>query len=137
MTQIINRRNVLLIAAISTFLVLAVFATMPHSSATTTEAFQTRCGWFSNPTPANASLFDREDEWIIGVQGGHQADGDWPTFGKRQWIETNGHYGYGCACIQVSVNRKEHEVIKIVSAKAKALSVCRRDPSLKRWSEFK
>ena len=41
----------------------------------------TRCGWFSNPTPANASLYDRDGEWVIGVQGGHQAEGDWPDFG--------------------------------------------------------
>ena len=39
-----------------------------------------RCGWFSNPTPGNASLYDRDGEWIIGVQGGYQADGDWPAF---------------------------------------------------------
>ncbi|HEX8293525.1 MAG TPA: DUF4087 domain-containing protein, partial [Pyrinomonadaceae bacterium] len=54
---------------------------------------ETRCGWFSNPTPANASLHDRDDEWVISVQGGHQAEGDWPSFGPKQWVETNGHYG--------------------------------------------
>jgi len=94
---------------------------------------ETRCGWFSNPTPANASLYDREDEWIISVQGGHQADGDWPEFGKGQWVETNGHHGYGCACMQVNVDRNEHRVIKILSATAKSLATCRRDTSLKRW----
>jgi hypothetical protein len=57
------------------------------------EKAETRCGWFSNPTPANASLYDRDDEWIIGVQGGHQADGDWPQFSAKQWVETNVHYG--------------------------------------------
>src|SRR3712207_8863861 len=61
----------------------------------------TRCGWFENPTPANGSLLDREAEWIVGVQGGHQAEGDWPSFGKGQWVETNGHYGYGCACLRL------------------------------------
>ena len=107
------------------------------SAGSTTEPFETRCGWFSNPTPANASLYDREDEWVIAVQGGHQADGDWPEFGKGQWVETNGHHGYGCACMQVNVDRNEHRVIKIVSATAKALSACRKDAALKRWSEFK
>ena len=38
--------------------------------------FETRCGWFSNPTPSNAFLSDRHGEWIIGLQGGHQAKGD-------------------------------------------------------------
>src|SRR5262252_1346146 len=64
-------------------------------------ASETRCGWFSNPTPGNASLHDRAAEWIIGVQGGHQADGDWPEFAPGQWVETNGHYGYGCACLRL------------------------------------
>lgn len=97
------------------------------------EPIETRCGWFSNPTPANASLHDRDAEWIIGVQGGHQAEGDWPEFGPGQWVETNVHYGYGCACLHVRVNHKRHEVMAIESAKARPLAACRRDPSLKRW----
>jgi hypothetical protein len=32
--------------------------------------FETRCGWFSNPTPANIWLYDRDGDWTIGVQGG-------------------------------------------------------------------
>jgi hypothetical protein len=92
-----------------------------------------RCGWFSNPTPGNASLHDRDAEWIIGVQGGYQAEGDWPEFGPKQWIETNVHHGYGCACMKVRVNRETHEVIEIESAKARPLSACRNDRKLKRW----
>ena len=97
------------------------------------EKSERRCGWFSNPTPSNASLYDRDGEWIISVQGGHQADGDWPDFGARQWIETNVHYGYGCACLQLQVNRSTHKVIAIESAKARPLSACRSDRKLKRW----
>ena len=91
-----------------------------------------RCGWFSNPTPANASLFDRDGEWIIGVQGGHQAEGDWPEFTPAQWVETNGNYGYGCACLKVRANHSTRKVIEIESARARALSVCRRDPALRK-----
>ena len=98
-----------------------------------TPAAETRCGWFSNPTPANASLHDREAEWIIGVQGGHQADGDWPEFSPKQWVETNVHYGYGCACLTVEVDRESGKVLKITSARARPLSACRRDKALKRW----
>ena len=94
---------------------------------------ETRCGWFSNPTPANASLHDRDDEWIVGVQGGHQAEGDWPSFGPKQWVETNGHYGHGCACMRVRVDRETNRVIEIESARARPLSACRRDRALKRW----
>ena len=94
---------------------------------------ETRCGWFSNPTPANASLHDRDDEWIVGVQGGHQAEGDWPSFGPKQWVETNGHYGHGCACMRIRVDRETNRVIEIESARARPLSACRRDKALKRW----
>ncbi|HEX8495491.1 MAG TPA: DUF4087 domain-containing protein [Pyrinomonadaceae bacterium] len=98
--------------------------------------FETRCGWLDNPTPANLSLFDRDGEWIIGVQGGHQVEGDWewPTFRPRQWVSTNaGSYGYGCACLQLRVDKETHKVLEIKSARARLLSVCRRDRSLKRW----
>ena len=94
---------------------------------------ETRCGWFSNPTPANASLHDRDAEWIISVQGGHQAEGDWPDFKPNQWVETNVHYGYGCACLRVRVDRRTHRVTEIESARARPLSACRRDRALKRW----
>ena len=94
---------------------------------------ETRCGWFSNPTPGNASLHDRVAEWIIGVQGGHQAEGDWPEFSPGQWVETNGHYGYGCACLRVQANSRTHEVSRIEKAQARPLSACRKDNALKHW----
>jgi hypothetical protein len=37
---------------------------------------QTLCGWFQNPTPGNAWLQDRSAEWVVGIQGGHQAEGE-------------------------------------------------------------
>jgi hypothetical protein len=110
----------------------AVLLTARPETAVATTA-QTRCGWFSNPTPANAWLHDREAEWTIGVQGGHQAEGDWPSFGPKQWVETNGHYGYGCACMSVEVERESGRVLEIKSARARPLSACRRDRALKRW----
>ena len=48
--------------------------------ATTTIAqaqFEMRCGWFSNPTPGNVWLYDRDGEWTIEVQGGYRVEGDW------------------------------------------------------------
>jgi len=99
----------------------------------TVEKVETRCGWFSNPTPANASLYDAQREWIISVQGGYEAEGDWPDIPSKQWVTTNVNYGYGCACLRLTVDRKTSEVIKIVSSSARPLSVCRRDRSLKKW----
>jgi len=98
---------------------------------------ETRCGWFSNPTPANISLYDSEGDWIIGVQGGYQVEGDWawPNFGK-QWIRTNGHYGYGCACLNLQVDKKTGHVLSIRSTQMKLLKTCRQDQALKKWSEL-
>src|SRR5947208_13721904 len=96
----------------------------------TSSQLETRCGWFSNPTPANVWLFDREAEWTIGVQGGYHLDGDWPwpIFKRGQWVRTNtGNYGYGCACLQLRVNAQTHEVIEIKSERARLLAQCRTD----------
>jgi Protein of unknown function (DUF4087) len=100
--------------------------------------FETRCGWLSNPTPANIWLYDRDGEWIIGVQGGHQLeDGwSWPKFKPRQWVRTNGNYGYGCACLQLRVDRETHEVTEIKSSRARPLTACRRDSSLNKWKRM-
>jgi hypothetical protein len=97
--------------------------------------FETRCGWFSNPTPANIWLFDRDGEWTIGVQGGYQIEGDWdwPDFKRRQWVRTNVNYGYGCACLRLRVNKETRRVLEIKSARARPLSACRQDRSLKKW----
>lgn len=100
---------------------------------------ETRCGWFSNPTPANVSLYDGDGEWIIGVQGGYQVADDWawPVFKPRQWVLTNtGSYGYGCACLQLRVNKETHEAVAIKSARARPLAACRQERSLKKWQQM-
>lgn len=89
-----------------------------------------RCGWFENPTPANATLTDRDGVWEIASQGGYQAEGDWPTFNDRQWVRTNNHYGYGCACVSASADPQTHRLDQLHKAKARPLSACRSDPSL-------
>jgi hypothetical protein len=98
--------------------------------------FETRCGWFINPTPSNVWFYDRDGEWTIGTQGGHQAEGDWPTFQPKQWVATNGSYGHGCACLQVRVDKKTHLVLEIKSAHARSLVQCRQDPALKKWKRL-
>ena len=108
-------------------------------NATAVNQFETRCGWLSNPTPANIWLYDREDEWTIGVQGGYQAEGEWelPAFKPRQWVVTNaGSYGYGCACLRLRADRESHKVLEIKSARARSLAACRQDQSLKKWKQM-
>ena len=128
-----KQKGTCLLVFVSCLLLITTALVNAHPGDVSVEKSERRCGWFSNPTPSNASLYDREGEWIIAVQGGYQADGDWPDFGARQWIETNVHYGYGCACLQLQVNRSTHKVIAIESATARPLSACRNDRKLKRW----
>lgn len=91
-----------------------------------------RCGWFDNPTPGNAWLHDRDGEWTIGIQGGHQARGAWPRFKSTEWVRTgSGSAGYGCACIKVHADAESRDVARIVSARARPLSACRSDAALK------
>ena len=90
---------------------------------------ETRCGWFSNPTPGNVWLNDRDGQWTIGIQGGYQTEGDWvwPEFKKGQWIRTNaGSYGYGCACLQVRIAKGTNRVLEIKGARAPPRSLSQR-----------
>ncbi|MBI5257180.1 MAG: DUF4087 domain-containing protein [Burkholderiales bacterium] len=90
-----------------------------------------RCGWFDNPSPGNASLTDRDGEWTIGLQGGHQARGPWPKFGAGQWVRTgHGSAGYGCACLKLLADAQTQDVLRILSARAQPLSACRQDRGL-------
>lgn len=91
-----------------------------------------RCGWFDNPSPSNVWLYDRDGEWTIGIQGGHQAKGNWPKFKPAEWIRSGaGSYGYGCACLRLQANAETRDVMLIVAATARPLTACRGDPALK------
>lgn len=92
----------------------------------------TRCGWFSNPSPNNASLTDRDGEWAIAVQGQFEAKGEWPEFKKSQWVSSgNASYGYGCACMRVVTDQASQRITAVMKATAKPLLTCRRDKALK------
>ncbi|NWA07936.1 DUF4087 domain-containing protein [Pseudomonas gingeri] len=90
-----------------------------------------RCGWFENPTPANATLSDRDGTWEIASQGGYQAEGDWPQFSDAQWVRTNGHYGYGCGCMTASADPETHRLDNLTKATARPLAACRNDATLR------
>lgn len=94
-----------------------------------------RCGWLENPTPANWWLTDRDGQWILGAQGGHQADGmdDLPDMSRRGWVRTNGYYGYGCACMTVATDRATRRITRIAAATPLPLRRCRADRRLPRF----
>lgn len=93
---------------------------------------ETRCGWFVNASPGNAELLDRDGEWTVAIQGGHQAKGDWPPiFDKKQKVLYGvGGYGHGCACLRVQTNVENGTIERIHSSQGKPLGQCRRDPKL-------
>ena len=90
------------------------------------------CGWVVNPTPGNWSLIDRRGEWEIGMQGGYQAPGldKFPDFSEKQWVATNGSYGYGCGCVTADVNARTKRITRIYGATQQKLAVCRADKKL-------
>lgn len=90
-----------------------------------------RCGWLSNPTPANWWLTDSEGQWILATQGADQAPGmdEMPDMSSAGWVETNGHYGYGCACMTITADA-DGKVTRIADAKPKPLEQCRADRKL-------
>lgn len=91
----------------------------------------TRCGWFDNPSPGNATLVDKDGEWTVGQQGGHQAEGNWPTFPRARWVATGtGSAGYGCACLKVRARANTQEVTTIVAATVQPLKICLQDKAL-------
>jgi len=96
---------------------------------------ETRCGWLDNPTPANFRFYDKDGEWTIGEQGGYQVkDFDMPVFKRGQWINgPNGSYGYGCACLRMTVDYETRRVLEIRKTYAKPLSACRKDSALRKW----
>ena len=119
------RRNSGLLLALTVLLAAPVYGASPEQ----------RCGWLVNPTPANWWLTDRDGEWMLAVQGGYQAPGldELPDMSGPQWVDTNaGGHGYGCACLAVAVNRGEHRIDRIFSAKQLPLSRCQADRSLPR-----
>ncbi|WP_211874539.1 DUF4087 domain-containing protein [Plastoroseomonas arctica] len=98
------------------------------------QASERRCGWYQNPTPGNHWLVDRDGTWTMMAQGGHEARGMnlMPDFTTRDWVRTNGYYGYGCACIAVDVDRKSMLVTRILAVEQLPLARCRQDSALPR-----
>ena len=90
-----------------------------------------RCGWLVNPTPANWWLTDRDGQWILATQGADQAPGmdGMPDMSTAGWVEINGHYGYGCACMTITADA-DGRVVRIADAEPKPLRQCRADRKL-------
>lgn len=111
---------------------LLLLAWLISAAAPAAPGSERRCGWLHNPTPANWWLVDRDGEWLLGAQGGYQAPGmdNMPDMTSAGWVETNGHYGHGCACMDVTVDARTRRVTRLFSARPVPLRQCRTDPHL-------
>ena len=98
----------------------------------TSVAGERRCGWLVNPTPGNWWLVDRQDQWILATQGSEPAPGmeDLPDMGTAGWVETNGHYGHGCACMTITHDPATGRVTRVADAEPKPLKQCLADRAL-------
>ncbi len=100
---------------------------------TIASAAENRCGWIENPTPRNWWLEDRDNTWTIMTQGSEEGPEGMdliPDISERDYVKTNGNYGYACACLKVETDGKE-TITKILSFKQLKLAQCRNDKSLK------
>lgn len=102
-------------------------AAVPHAA----PGVENRCGWFDNPSPGNASLIDRDGEWVVAQQGDFEAKGRWPAFGRSLWVRTgNGSAGHGCVCMTLKTDKDAQRVREILSSRPQPLKRCRSDRKL-------
>jgi hypothetical protein len=95
-------------------------------------ALERRCGWPDNPTPTNWFLEDAQDSWTISVQMGYRAQGldTIPDISVREYVRTNGYYGYACACMDVKTDKSKRRILSLTNFKQLPLKQCRRDLAL-------
>ena len=92
------------------------------------------CGWLINPTPGNWWLRDRTAEWVLAEQGRFQAENldAMPDMSRHGWVETNGSYGHGCACLDVALTPGSRRIARLLAARPLPLKRCAADRSLPR-----
>lgn len=105
---------------------------LPLLAASPAMASERRCGWIHNPTPANWWLIDRDGRWDIAFQGEARTPGmdRIPDLTTRDWVRTNGWYGYGCACLTVTTDPAARRIRSIEAVQQIPLARCRADRAL-------
>ncbi|OJF91990.1 DUF4087 domain-containing protein [Pararhizobium antarcticum] len=96
-------------------------------------AAETRCGWLQNPTPGNWWLVDNKGMWIMRSQGDEDGPPGMdliPDISERDYVATNGNYGYACACMSVETDSAEAKITEILSFRQLSLSQCENDAAL-------
>lgn len=96
-------------------------------------AAENRCGWIQNPTPGNLWLDDSQGSWLLSAQGSDdEALGmeNISDFSERDFVRTNGNYGYACACMKVETDSAAKRIVAVYSFKQLALAKCEKDARL-------
>ncbi|WP_244483224.1 DUF4087 domain-containing protein [Mesorhizobium sp. 1M-11] len=109
-------------------------AAASSGSATAGQA-ENRCGWLANPTPGNWWLVDKDKTWVLASQGDAEGAGSagmdkLPEFDPKQYVNSNGNYGYGCACLKLVTDPATKTVKSIAGGKILPLATCKKDKSL-------
>ena len=55
---------------------------------------------------------------------------DMPDMSNRGWVETNGSYGHGCACMTVTADARSKRITRVLAATPMPLKTCRADRRL-------
>jgi hypothetical protein len=57
---------------------------------------------------------------------------DMPDMSTAGWVETNGHYGHGCACMTIAHDPATRVTRRVADPEPKPLDQCRADKALPR-----
>mgnify|MGYP001551625199 CR=1 FL=1 len=112
------------------FLILAILCCI------NTYAAETRCGWLENPSPANVWLIDKDASWTITMQGMVFIDDKSNDLvfkamnNENEFVITNRHYGFSCACLTVDTDKKTQQIKKVYKSKQLLLKTCLEDISI-------
>ena len=112
-------------------MLIALVAALPGAAMA-----ETRCGWFTNPTPANVFLDDADGGWTLSAQGRGGVPGfddAWASEGSPQeWVMMSpAGYGYGCACVEGDFGPVgSQEVREVRRYWHRPLAACAEDPAL-------
>lgn len=112
------------------YLVLGLLCTLAFSAMSA----EKRCGWLVNPTPANLWLIDGTGTWTISIQGTGFIDEDsmdkMPTIDEKEFVRTNGNYGFSCVCLSVRVDKEKSSIRNIYGGEQLLLKQCLEDPQI-------
>lgn len=98
-----------------------------------TRAAENRCGWLDNPTPGNWWLEDRDGTWTLRTQGSEEEPEGMdliPDISMRDYVRSNGNYGYACVCMSVEIDEDEEAITRILSVRQLKIAQCRNDRAL-------